>query len=649
MTAYLSRLLLLALLVPPLQAAAATPLDIEDFGKIRAVGAPRLSADGTLTAFTLDGRIFVVPTAGGNARAVTLATSSASDPYFSRDGASMYFLSDRTGTTQLWRLDLDAFGEAEQLSSIERGVHSLRMPRDASRLLLSYDDEADDTGPDEEPGPWVINRLQFKEDAGDGYLTSRPSDHIYIYDIANRQLVQVTDGAYAESDAAWSPDGDEIVFVSNREEEPDETYRKDLWIVAARGGEPRIRRLTDDDGVKDSPQFSPDGRHVAFLSAEDGVYGISRLAIMPAAGGATRILSGPLDRWVSSFRFAPDGKSIYFLYDDRGGRHLGRVKLADGSIDTVVDGDRYVTAFDIDDRDALVVRSASGNRAADIYRVAGGELHALSDANAEFFAGHDLGRVEKVTYTVADGTEVDAFVTLPPGYRKGRRYPTILNIHGGPVGQFSWGWSFRAQYFAAHGYVVVEPNPRGSTGRGQDFVRAIYRTWGVTDLPDVLGAVDRVIELGYADPERLAVTGYSYGGYMTNTVITHSQRFRAAASGAGHSLIAANYGHDIYQKWYNWELGLPSENRAAYDRLSPFTQVQEVTTPTIFLGGRQDWNVPVLNAELMYQALRHRGIDSRLVVYPGMHHGGWSERFDKDYLVRVVDWFDRYTGETAAR
>ena len=247
-----------------------------------------------------------------------------------------------------------------------------------------------------------------------------------------------------------------------------------------------------------------------------------------------------------------------------------------------------------------------------------------------------------MSFRSPDGTQVQAFVTKPPGFEAGRRYPTILHIHGGPVGQHAWGYSAWTQYLAANGYVVVEPNPRGSTGRGQDFVRGIYQTWGITDYDDLIAAVDHVIAQGYADPERLAVTGYSYGGYMTNTVITRTGRFKAAATGAGHSFIYANYGHDIYQKWYNWELGVPWENREKYDRLSPLLQVGSVTTPTIFLGGRDDWNVPLLNAELIYQSLRKRGIDTELVVYPGAHHGDWSAEFDRDYLQRVQQWFDKY-------
>jgi dipeptidyl aminopeptidase/acylaminoacyl peptidase len=249
-----------------------------------------------------------------------------------------------------------------------------------------------------------------------------------------------------------------------------------------------------------------------------------------------------------------------------------------------------------------------------------------------------------VEFESPDGTLVEAFVTKPPGFVQGRKYPTMLHIHGGPVGQFSYGYDFSNEFLAANGYVIVEPNPRGSTGRGQDFVRAIYKTWGITDYDDVIAAVDHVIKLGIADPEKLVVYGYSYGGYMTNTVITRTDRFKAAASGAGHSLIAANFGHDIYQKWYHWELGVPWENLENYARLSPLLQVGKVQTPTLFVGGRDDWNVPVINAELFYQSLKTRGIDTQLVVYPGTHHGGWSDEFEKDRLVRIRDWFDKHLG-----
>ncbi|MEX0708822.1 MAG: S9 family peptidase [Woeseia sp.] len=649
-------------------------LMLDDIEAVKSIGSPVLSPDGRLAAYTFDDRIHVVPTRGGDARAVTASGASASEPAWSRDGDYLYFLSDRSGSSQLWRLPVEAFGEAEQLTELERGISELEFSPDQSKLLMVMDDDASgddaeaevdddveanadiatesDTDADndnfeadaETSKPFVITRLHFKRDAGEGYLTEWPSDHLYTYDLDSETLTQLTDGRYSEGDAAWSPDGDTVVFVSNREEDPDRYYRDDLWLVPAAtdDDERPLTRLTNDADVKSSPAFSPDGKLVAYLSAVDGVYGINRLTIVPAAGGEPRILSADLDRSVRDFEFSADGSHIYLTYESHGGRHLARVRVRDGRIERLLEGDRVVSGFDVDARGTVVARVATSNRSHDLYRLQGATLQPLTDVNAAFFASRQLGQQEKVSYTLDDGTVVEAFITLPPDYEAGRRYPAILNIHGGPVAQFTWGYSFRAQWLAAQGYVVIEPNPRGSTGRGQDFVNAIYKTWGITEYPDVIGAADHAIELGYADPDRLFVTGYSYGGYMTNVVITRTDRFKAAASGAGHSLIVANYGHDIYQKWYNWELGPPWANREGYDRLSPFLDVDKVQTPTIFLGGRVDWNVPVLNAELMYQALRYRGIDSTLVVYPDAHHGGWPVHFEKDYIERIAAWFDKY-------
>lgn len=637
-------------------AAAPRTLTFEDQEAVKRPAGVAVSGDGRQVAYIVDDRVHVVPVAGGAPRPVTSAGGRAWDPAWSADGSALYFISDRSGTSQLWRLPIADFGEAEQLTRLDQGVDSLRLSPDESRLLLAFTDAqlAPAEGPGSQPAgadgaaaagkPFVITRLEFKEDAGDGYLTGDRAQHLHVLDIASGRLVQLTSGAYSESEAAWSPDGRRVVFVSNREQDPDASYRTDLWVVDAgnsdKGATPQ--RLTDDERTKGRPAFSPDGAWIAFLVAEDGVYGAPQVAVMPAAGGVIEVLTAAHDRWVNDFRFSADGQWIYFSYENQGGVQLARVRPKDGRIEQVVTGERGLGDFALAQGGAIVARVESGNRAPELHAFAGGRERALTQVNAAFHARVALGDKESVTFKSPDGTEVQAFVTKPPGFEAGRRYPTILNIHGGPVGQFGWGYDFESQYLAASGYVVVEPNPRGSTGRGQDFVRAIYRTWGITDYDDLIAAVDHAIAQGYADPERLAVTGYSYGGYMTNVVITRTGRFKAAASGAGHSYIAGNYGHDIYQKWYNWELGPPWENRAQYDLLSPLLQAGRVTTPTIFLGGREDWNVPILNAELFYQSLRKKGVPTELVVYPGAHHGGWPKQFQRDYLERVRAWFDKH-------
>lgn len=622
---------------------------VDDFGKTIDAGAPRFSPDGKQVAYASDEKIYIVSATAGSPRAVTSTTSKAWDPVWSLDGGSLYFLSDRSGSSQLWMLPLNEFGEAVQLTELEFPVNSINLSPDQSRLLFSQRAPRDNEEQEGKTEPWVIDRLQFKEDAGDGYITNDSPDHYYVYDIQQKSLTPVTSGSYSESEAAWSPDGKSIVFISNRETEPDAGYRTDVWRIGVEGGKDMqsLLRLTDNEQTKQSPAFSPDGSKVAFITAEDGVYGIQHVAIVPATGGAPSILTKELDRWVSAFRFSGDGKWIYLQYDNAGAVHLARIGLENGEIQPLLQGKNVVSEFDLDRSGNVVAKVSTTNRAADIYALNDSNLIRLTDSNRNFFEALNLGNKEKVVFSSTDGTQVEAFVTTPPDFEKGHRYPTILKIHGGPVGQFSWGYDFSAQFFAANGYVVVEPNPRGSTGQGQSFINAIFQSWGITDYPDIMAAVDHVIEMGYADPERLAVFGYSYGGYMTNVVITRSNRFKAAASGAGHSLIMANYGHDIYQKWYNWELGGPWENMEKYDQLSPLLRVGQVETPTIFLGGRQDWNVPVLNAELFYQSLKHKGVPTRLVVYPNSHHGGWDPKFNRDYHTRIIDWFDQYVKKAA--
>lgn len=619
-------------------------LTLDDLGTVHAPRDPRISPDGKQIAYSRERQIYVITTTAADPRAVSSAATTARSPRWSADGDALYFLSDRGETTQLWKLPVNDYGEAAQLTDLDHGISSMNLSPDETRLLLTFsDDDLRDKSEDEEPRPFVVTRRQFKRDAGDGYITAGQSDHLYVYDIRSDSLMQITSGDYEEGGAAWSADGDSIVFVSNRDA-PDANYTTDLWIVAAGKTDngQSLTRLTNSSDWKGSPSWSPDGNTIAYLTAVDGVYGQRRIAVISSSGGEPSVLTAELDRWVSSFEFSDNGDWIYFNYDNSGATHLARVRLRDSRIETLIDGNHVVSSFDVGAGGSIAVRASNENDIADVYRLSGRRLTRLTNLNREFLEEIEIGGKTKVSFESSDGTVVEAFITTPPGYQAGRAYPAILNIHGGPVGQFSWGFNFSAQFFASNGYVVVEPNPRGSTGRGQDFTDAIYLTWGVTDYDDVVAAIDFAVEQGVADPDKLVVTGYSYGGYMTNVIITQTNRFKAAASGAGHSLIEANVGHDIYQQWYMWELGVPWENHDKYAVVSPLLRAGNVTTPTIFLGGRIDWNVPILNAELFYQALQIQGIDSQLVVYPGMHHGGWTEAFDKDYLRRIVDWFDNY-------
>lgn len=271
-----------------------------------------------------------------------------------------------------------------------------------------------------------------------------------------------------------------------------------------------------------------------------------------------------------------------------------------------------------------------------------GELTRLTHVNDDLMNQVRLAEVTNIHYPSKDGTEIEGWIFTPPGYDANLRYPTILRIHGGPNGQYGVGFNFDAQLFAANGYVVIITNPRGSSGYGQDFGMALWQKWGIPDFEDVMAGVDYAIDQGYSDENKLGVGGWSYGGILTNYVITKTERFQAATTGASMALLVANFGVDHYQLGNESEWGLPWENRDLWEKLSPFNDVDKVTTPTLIMGGEKDWNVPVVNSEQLYQALRRRGIDTRLVVYPGQPHGIRVPSYQKDRLERYIGWYDQY-------
>jgi dipeptidyl aminopeptidase/acylaminoacyl peptidase len=583
---------------------------------------------------------------------VTTKGSSAWKPVWSPDGKALSFLSDRGADhTQVWALKFGQFGEAEQITKLKRSANSIRWSPQGDKLVFVFKDEVKKTDPNkpQKPAknakkPWVIDRLEFKADRADGYITDRRRNHIYTYDIAKDKLIQITSGDYDDFEPAFSPDGKTIAFVSNRTERPDHNYNTDIWLVSADTTDKgqKLTRLTTHPGPDGSPIWSPDGKWIAYTTASDGEYGIAQLAIVPCTGGPAKILTKNLDRGVSRIEFSNDGESIYFIYTDSGALHLGVIATKGGPVKQLITGLRVVRSYSLGKNGILAANIIPANGTGELYSFNNKQLQRLTHINDDLLAQLKLGEVDKVRFPSRDGTEIESFVVKPPDFDSNHKYPTLLSIHGGPVAQYTYGYSFGPQFYAAQGYVVVLPNPRGSTGRGDKFRKAIFQGWGIKDYEDVIAAVDHVIELGYADPDRLGVTGYSYGGFMTNVVITRTDRFKAAVSGAGHSLFIANFGHDIYQKWYAWELDVPWKNRQLWEKLSPLNQIYKVTTPTLFACGQKDWNVPVLNSELMYQSLKRLGVKTQLVVYPNSHHGGWEKQYSRDFYQRTLAWMDKY-------
>jgi dipeptidyl aminopeptidase/acylaminoacyl peptidase len=639
-------------------------LKIEDQFKIKEVGSPQISPDGRWVAYTVTTpnfeeessliRIWMIPMAGGTPIPMTSATVSSWAPTWSADGEFLYFLSARDGgKSQVWALDLEHGGEARQITDIERGARSIEWSPDGKKLVLVIRDEDPKKADEKKAGkrsaktrePWVIDRLQFKRDYA-GYLDRRRT-HIYVYDVESKQLTQVTSGDYDDSAPKWSPDGKMIAFVSNRTEEPDANYNTDIWLVDADNNDKgkNLIRVTSSPGPERSPVWHPDGKSIGHISAPDveaGQYATNHLAMISLKGGGPTLLAKDLDRNASAPRFSEDGSSLYFRLEDSGEEHIARISPSGGSVKRLVEGRLSASRYAIGKGDRLVVLISNPTLPGELFVADRGELRRLTEVNDAFMSTLRLGETEEIHFKSHDGLEIEGFVTKPPSFNPSFRYPTLLRIHGGPVGQYDYGFSFEAQLFAAHDYVVVRSNPRGSSGYGQDFAMGLHQGWGEKDYRDVLAAVDHVIGLGYADPDRLGVGGYSYGGILTNYLITKTDRFKAATSGAGSALYAASYGHDMYQRWYEWELGLPWENRELWERISPFNYIENVTTPTLFICGEKDWNVPVQNSEQLYQALRRLGVTTRLVVYPGEHHGGWSYEHTKHSHEQYLAWYDQH-------
>ena len=423
------------------------------------------------------------------------------------------------------------------------------------------------------PRPYVIDRLQFKEDYV-GYL-DRHRSHVYVVDVASRESRQLTFGDYDDSQPAWSPDGKRIVFVSNRTEEPDRNENTDLWIVDTVRIDSQPTQLTSAVDSDASPAWSPDGRTIVYTSTVAGalpVYAIPQLTVVDVTTGQSAVNESLRETQVFYPRYAPDGRSILAITEYHGEQNLVRVDTANGAVQSLIEGSDVAAEFDVAADGAIYALLSKPQLPNEIFALRSTELTQLSFVNKKVLQGLSLAVVEKHNYKSADGTALDIFVAFPPGSRKNKPQPGVLMIHGGPMMQHDYGFDAEAQLLAAEGYVVVMPNPRGSLGYGQAFSEAIVRDWGGIDYVDVIASIDDAIARQWIDPDRMAVYGWSYGGMMTNHVITKTDRFKAAITGASATLYVANYGHDQYQRWWEDELGLPwlAENRANCERISPF-------------------------------------------------------------------------------
>jgi dipeptidyl aminopeptidase/acylaminoacyl peptidase len=593
---------------------------------------------------------------GGEPLRLTTSPKSETSPRFSPDGRYLAFLSDRDGKkTQVWLMSRTG-GEAFRLTSYSGEVSDLAWSPDGKRVALVVrdpDPEDDDQDADDDSGhkskppkPIVIRRRQFMRD-GEGYLNELRK-HIYVFDVGARSSIEVTDGPYDDAEPAWTPDGQSLVFSSNRTGDPDANQNTDIFVVAARAGA-TPRALSTGPEADAGATVSPDGKWVAYVAEGDPAdlwYGTNSIVVVPLSGETPpRSLTSSLDRNVFEPRFSRDGKWIYFIVEANGDRHVCRVSRLGGPVETIVGGERTVVSYELGPKDEIVFQESRPDLPGEISLATAKEPKRLTFTNDELLKGIRLAKVERFQAKSPDGTLVDGFLTRPPDNPTGK-LPTILRIHGGPTLQYDSSFEIQWQVLAAQGFAVVASNPRGSSGYGRSHARAIWADWGNHDYDDIMAALDHVIAMGVADPDRLGVGGWSYGGILTDYVITKTNRFKAAISGAGDSNFLAGYGTDEYQYEWEVELGLPWKNADSWVRLSPFTRIDKAKTPTLVLCGSADMNVPLLNSEQLYEALKRLGVETQLVIYPGAFHDIVRPSFQKDRLERYIAWYSSHLKAT---
>jgi dipeptidyl aminopeptidase/acylaminoacyl peptidase len=691
------RFILALFLIAGLAASSAAQdrrlLTYDDYYRIQAPGQSVISPDGARVAFVLSSvleeengshsEIWLVSADGtGSPTRLTSPSTEASNPRWNADGTALFFSSRRLvpgeeDQSTTWVLRMDSPGEAFRI----RGLEGAPVVDPTGRQLAFTRPVAPDGPRPTAPEPAteaeqkIVDRfdgrafewMQFRFDRR-GYLPdpkdpwATPANQIFVIPSEGGTPRQITELDVSARSPAWRHDGEALVFVADTYQRDAHTYeRSDLWTVTLDG---TLQRLTDDDHDYSSPAWSPDGRWIVargnvgldVVIRERWDHGApADLYVFSADGQERRNVTEHWDFIPGVPEWSPDGRWIYFSASVGGNTHLFRMSPEGGSVQQVTAGTRRVgsLSFSADhSRVAYVARDpvTPGNVYVTSPEDADNDERRLTSLNAELLSQLDLQSPERIVYASDDGTEVEGWVLPPVGYDQAstRRWPLILNIHGGPHGSYGNEFSFDRHLQSAAGYFVLYTNPRASTGYGEAFRWGTWGSWGDEDYDDVVAGVDHALEVWPIDPERMGVTGYSYGGYLTNWIITQTDRFAAAAAGAGISNWMSDYAvADIPRTKESEFYGTPWEEEGLKNLLaaSPIVHAQGVTTPTLFVHGESDHRVPIEEAEQMYVALQKQGVPARMVRYPDSYHGGWTPWRYLHRLYSTLQWWDRWLGE----
>ena len=641
---------------------------------------PRVSPDGTQVVYVRNffdimkdrrrSNLWVVGADGTKHRPLTSGNRNDAAPRWSPDGTRLLYVSSSEGTSQLYLRWMDT-GQTAKLTDLVSNPAGLSWSPDGRWIAFSMlvrDTKKPYASLPEKPegAQWaepakVITRLRYRND-GEGYLPEG-YHQLFVVPADGGSPRQLTNGPFDHRSAPdWAPDAKALVLSANRHEDSDYQPLNDE-VYEVRLEDRSIKQLTDRKGPDGDPAVSPDGRTIAYLGFDDKYQGyqVTRLYVMNRDGSNARMLTGSLDRDISNPVWEADGKRIYFSYDDQGITKVG-VSTLNGAVETIASdvggtdlGRPYASgSFTVARNSSVAFTATTPNRPADVAMVLrGGKARLLTSLNEDLFGHRQLGAAEAISYeSSADKRKIQAWIVKPPSFEASKKYPLILEIHGGPFANYGERFAAEMQLFAAAGYVVLYANPRGSTSYGEEFGNLIHHNYPGQDYDDLMSGVDAVLARGYINPAELFVTGGSGGGVLTSWIVGKTNRFRAAVvvkpviNWYSHALTADAYNF-FYKYWFS---GYPWDRTEEYMKRSPISLAGNVQTPTMLMTGEEDYRTPISEAEQFYQALKLRKVDAALVRVPGASHGlvdRPSQLISK--VAHILKWFGDHRGDVSPR
>ncbi|NNF35820.1 MAG: S9 family peptidase [Saprospiraceae bacterium] len=644
------------------------PIDIFD---IEYVSDPQVSPDGSQIIYTRNfkdimtdknlSNLWIINADGTVNRPLTTGNQNDRSARWSPDGNKIVYLSNKDGSSQIYLRWLDS-GSESKLSNLQKGPSNLTWSPDGKWIAFSmFVDgkpkvlaslEGKPKGAKWNEPAIYIDDMKYRAD-GAGYL-KQGYRHLHVISADGGTARQITSGDYNFNRGEWSPDGKHLLTSTNMHPDRETTPRNsEVHLIEIESGD--ITTLTDRFGPDANPQFSPDGSMIAYMGSDDNYdgYQVAELYVMNADGSEKKLLSGNHDRSINDFAWSEDGQSLFISNDNEGDIQISSITL-NGNVNKMIDGAGGVSigrpyaagSFSVGGNDVIAFTHGGPDHPSDLGVFRNGVIKRLTQLNEDLFSIKDIGEVEEIWYESSyDGRKIQGWICKPPGFDPNKKYPLMLEIHGGPFATYGPWFSSEVQLYAAAGYVVLYTNPRGSSSYGKEFGNLIHHNYPSQDYDDLMSGVDEVIDMGYIDEDQLFVTGGSGGGVLTSWIVGKTDRFAAAVVAKPvinwySFVLYADNPATFYKYWFP---GKPWEHLEHYMKRSPISLVGNVTTPTMLLTGEEDYRTPIAESEQYYAALKLNGVESAMVRIPGASHGIAARPSNlMAKVANILAWCEKY-------